>query len=139
MPFVRFRTACYIVGGLQLLIGLGILAQGAANAMAPYGVPEATRALPHYRDAIAWVYVHTCVLGALMVVVGRYAEAPALKRAFARAVFGALLVYCALDFRSSEPVGIGLYEGPQSIVPALICVVMLALFAGPAFRGDPET
>jgi len=133
-----YRTACLVTGGLYLIIGLGILGQGAANAMAQYGVPESTRALPHYADAIKWVYVHAAVLGAIVLVVGWWGREPALQRAFARVLLAAQTVYLALDLRSADwALGTGLYEGRQSLGPAMVGAVVWLLFVGPALRRAP--
>lgn len=134
----RFRTACLIVAGLYGLVGAGILLQGAAAAMEPYGVPAETLASPHYVDAINWVYLHTLVLAVVTGVVGWLAREPALKLWFARVMLGANLVYGALDFgHSDSPLGNALYKGDGSVVPGLMVVVILLLFLGPAIRREP--
>jgi len=129
-----FRATCLGVCGLYVLIGGSILARGARASMEPFGVPESTLASPHYGDAIFWVYLHMVVIGLVVGVVGLTAEGDRLKRWFSRLLFSAHVIYTALDVRSSDSVlGNGLYRGPGSIFPAIICLVVTISFAHLAF------
>lgn len=125
-----FRPGCVLIGGIYLLIGASIVARGAAESMAPYGVPQATLDAPHYADAILWVYVHMMVLGALMVFMGWRVREVGLQRGFVRLMLGAHLVYLYLDLRTSDSlVGNGLYQGAASLGPAIIAGLCTAVFA----------
>ncbi len=124
-----FRGTCFIVGGLYVVLGAAIVAQGAAVAMAPYGVPAETLASPHYADAIHWVYSHTVVLGLIIALVGALAESERLKLWFSRLILGMQLYYLYLDtVHSDTALGNGLYEGPQSIGPSIIGFFVTLLF-----------
>lgn len=138
-----FRNTCLVIGGLYVLLGASVLVRGGAAAMAEYAVPAATLASPHYADAITWVYVHMVVLGVLTGVVGLYAEGARLRRAFARVLLGAHACYVFLDVRTADTaLGNGLYQGPTSIVPAVIGLCMLLLLVHPSLcrqaAGDAE-
>ena len=122
-----FRGTCFIVAGLYVVLGAAIVAQGAALAMAPYGVPAQT--LASYADAIHWLYSHTIVLGLIIGLVGALAESERLKLWFSRLILAAQLYFLYLDVRHSDTaLGNGLYEGPQSIVPAIIGLFVTLLF-----------
>lgn len=132
-----FRTTCLVLGATYVLLGASILVRGGAAAMAEYGVPAATLASPHYADAIWWVYVHTIVLGLVTGVVGLYAEGERLRRVFARVLLGAQASYLWLDVRSSDSaLGNALYQGPASIVPAVLGLGMLLLLVHPSLCRD---
>ncbi len=129
-PIRGFRAACTTIGTVYILIGGSIVARGAALSMAPYGVPQTTLDAPHYGDAILWVYVHTMVLGALLIFMGWRATERSVQRAFARFMLGAQLVYLFLDLRTSDSaVGNGLYQGPESLGPAVIGAMVTVVFA----------
>jgi len=97
--------------------------------MAEFSVPEAILEARHYRDAILWVYSHMIVLGLMIGVIGRFAESPKLKLWTARLFLLAQVYYTYLDVRTSDSaLGDGLYQGPSSIIPALIGGVITILF-----------
>lgn len=128
-----FRTACLLTSAIYVLLGASVLARGGAAAMAEHAVPPATLASPHYADAIWWVYVHMIVIGLVTGVVGWYAEGARLRRAFARMMLVAHAYYLFLDVRSSDTaLGNGLYQGPASIIPAVIVLFVLLLFVHPS-------
>jgi len=132
-----FRTSCLVVAVLYVLLGASVLVRGGAASMAEFGVPAATLASPHYADAILWVYLHMIVLGLVIGVVGRYGQGAALQRGFSRLMLAAHVVYLFLDVRGSDTVlGTGLYQGPTSIVPALIGACVLLLFAHLSFCAE---
>lgn len=125
-----FRTSCLGVCVLYVLLGGSVLARGGAASMAEFGVPATTLASPHYGDAIAWVYLHMMVLGLVIGVVGWFGQGVALQRWFSRLMLAAHVVYVFLDVRGSDTaLGTGLYQGPTSIVPAVIGGCVLLLFA----------
>lgn len=124
----RFRATCLTVCVLNVLIGGSILLRGMAS-MEPFGVPEATLASPHYADAIFWVYSHMVVIGVITGVVGWYAKTAPLQRAFARVMLAAHAYYTFLDVRASDSaLGTGLYQGPESVMPAVIAGLMTLMF-----------
>lgn len=115
---------------LYTLLAGGLLARGIRPSMAEFAVPEVVLDSPHYHDAILWVYSHMIVIGLIVGVVGLRAESVRLQRPLARLLFAAHVYYTYLDFRSSDSaLGNGLYQGPGSIVPALIGLVVTVLFA----------
>jgi hypothetical protein len=128
-----FRSACLITGVTYVLLGASVLARGGAASLAEFGVPAVTLTSPHYADAIWWVYVHMIVLGLVLGVVGRFAEGERFQRWFARLMLAAHAYYLFMDVRTSDTaLGNGLYQGPMSIVPALIGLCVLLLFVHPS-------
>jgi hypothetical protein len=126
----RFKTSCVVVGILYVLLGASVLVRGGAASLAEFGVPADTLASPHYADAIWWVYTHMIVIGLMTGVVGWFAQGVQLKRSFARLMFVAHIYYVILDVRASDSLlGSGLYEGPASIVPAIIGALVMLVFA----------
>jgi hypothetical protein len=132
-PLPSFRSTCLVVGVLYVLLGGSVLARGGVASMAEYEVPAATLASPHYADAIEWVYVHMLVIGLMIGVVGLFAREARLQRWFARLMLVAHAYYLFLDVRTSDTaLGTGLYQGPASIVPAVIVLCVLLLFVHPS-------
>jgi hypothetical protein len=126
----RFKTSCVVVGILYVMLGASVLVRGGAASLAEFGVPADTLASAHYADAIWWVYTHMIVIGLMTGVVGWFAQGVQLKRWFARLMFLAHVYYVILDVRASDsPLGSGLYEGPVSMVPAVIAALVLLVFA----------
>ncbi len=114
---------------LYVILTGGRFAKGLRESMAEFEVPTATVDSPHYYDAIMWVYTHMIVLGVVIGVVGRYAESQRLKKWLSRLLFVTHVYYAWLDFRSSDTfLGNGLYQGPGSVFPALVCVFVAVLF-----------
>ena len=75
------------------------------------------------------MYTHQLVLGMLLGVLGWFAREPRLQLHVSRFLCGAHVVYGMLDIRASDSwLGNGLYRGPASIVPGLICVAVAILF-----------
>jgi hypothetical protein len=129
-----FKASCVTIAVLYVLLGGSIVLRGTRASMAAYGVPEATLASPHYDDAIFWVYTHMIVIGLLTGVVGVFGEGERLKKWAARLLFAAHVFYTYLDFRSSDSIlGNGLYRGPASLVPPIICLVVTLVFAHLSF------
>ena len=132
-----FRPVCLVAGVAYVLLGGSILVRGGAASLAEFGVPAATLASPHYADAIWWVYVHMIVIGLIMLVVGAFGEGARLRRGFSRLMLAAHAYYLFLDVRSSDTaLGNGLYQGPASIAPAIIVLVVLLLFVHPSLCRD---
>ena len=135
-----FRSACLVIGALDVLLGASILVRGGAASMAEYGVPATTIASPHYADAIWWVYVHMIVLGLVIGVVGLFAEGTRLRLWFARVLLAAHAYYLYLDTRASDSaLGNGLYQGPASVAPAVIVLCMLLLLVHPSLCAEPTS
>jgi hypothetical protein len=129
MSLPGFRASCLTLAVLYVLLAGSILARGPMVAMAEYAVPAATRASPHYADAMRWVFLHMTVIGLILGVVGWYAEGVRLQRAFARLMLLALLVYTTLDVRTADwPLGSALYKGPGSLGPVLVDALALVLW-----------
>ena len=139
-PLPGFRRVCLVISVAYVLLGASVLVRGGAASMAEFGVPAATIASPHYADAIWWVYVHMIILGLVIGVVGRFAESPRLRLWFARVLLAAHAYYLYLDTRTSDSaLGNGLYQGPASVVPAVIVLGMLLLLVHPSLCADPTT
>jgi hypothetical protein len=132
-PLPGFRKTCLVTGVLYVLLGGSVLARGGAASLAQFEVPAATLESPHFADAILWVYVHMIVIGLITVVVGLFGTEARLRRWFARLMVGAHALYLFLDLRTSDSaLGNGLYQGPASIVPAIIGLCVLLLFVHPS-------
>lgn len=129
MQLPGFRASCLTLGGLYVFLAGGMLLRGPAVAMAAYEVPATTLALPHYGDAIFWVFLHMTMLGLILAVVGWFAEGVRFQRAFVRLWLPAQLVYLFLDVRSADwALGEALYKGPQSLGPVLVGVLAVVLW-----------
>jgi hypothetical protein len=132
---MSFRTSCLVVCVLYALLAGSILVRGAEASMAPFGVPSAVLASAHYQDAIFWVYSHQLVLGLLIGALGFVVVDPRAQLVLSRVLFAAHVYYAFLDFRSSDsPLGNALYQGPASLAPAIVCVVVGVLFAWHSIR-----
>jgi hypothetical protein len=128
-----FRRVCLVCGVLYVLLGGSVLVRGGAASLADFGLPAATLASPHFADAIWWVYVHMIVIGLVMIVVGRHGQGAPLQRGFSRLMVAAHAFYLFLDVRTSDTaLGNGLYQGPTSIVPAIIGLGVLLAFVHPS-------
>lgn len=129
-----FRATCLGIGATFTLIAAGQLAQGIPASMAGFGVPAVVLASPHYQDAMVWVFTHMLVLGLIIAVVGHFAESARTRQAFARLMIPAIAVFMVMDIHTSDsPLGNGLYAGARSLVPPVIDLVVLLLFAHLAF------
>lgn len=129
-PKQFYRFGCLFVAVLYVLTAGSILGRGVETSMTPFGVPGDVLVLPHYVDAITWVYVHMFVLGIVIGTVGWFAESLRFQRAFSVVMLVVHLMYLYLDLRTSDTfLGNGLYQGPESMLPALIVLVVLAVFA----------
>ena len=106
---------------------------GGAASLAQFEIPTATLESPHFADAILWVYVHMIVIGLITIVVGLFGTEARLRQWFARLMVGAHALYLFMDLRTSDSaLGNGLYQGPASIVPAIIGLCVLLLFVHPS-------
>ena len=129
-PLPGFRATCLTVGGLHVALAGMLLLRGVRPSMAQFAVPDAILDSPHYNDAIFWVYSHQIVIGLILGVLGLRAEDGRLKLWMARLLFAAHAYYAYLDLRASDsPLGTGLYQGPASLIPAAVGLVMMLLFA----------
>jgi hypothetical protein len=133
----RFRPTCLGVGATFMFLAASQLVRGIPAAMHGFGIPELVLASPHYRDAMFWVFTHMFVLGAIIAVVGHFAESARTRRAFARLLLAAVSFYTVLDLRTADwALGSGLYQGARSLVPPVIDVIVLLLFAHLSFCKD---
>lgn len=132
-----FRATCLAVCVIYVLAGGSILARGVVASLEAFAVPREILISPHYGDAIWWVYSHTIVLGLVTGVVGQWGMSAGLRRWFPRLMLVAQSYYLFLDVRASDsPLGTGLYQGPLSLVPAMMGVVVLLAFAHLCVCGD---
>lgn len=124
-----FRPTCLGIGATFMLLAAGELAQGVPRSLAGFGVPEAVLASAHYQDAMVWVFTHMLALGAIIAVMGQFAEGARTQRAFARVLTAVIALFTVFDVRTSDSaLGNRLYAGPRSLVPPVIDVVVLLLF-----------
>jgi hypothetical protein len=132
-----FKVTCVVICVLYVLLGGSVLARGGAASLEEFGIPEATLVSPHYADAIWWVYTHMIVLGLMIGVVGLFGKGVQLQRWFARLMLAAHVYYVFLDVRTSDSLlGTGLYQGPTSIVPAVIAFGVMLSFAHLSVCGE---
>lgn len=129
MVLPGFRATCLTLSALYVFLAGSMLARGPGVAMAAYQVPAATLASPHYVDAMGWVFLHMTVLGAMLGVVGWYADDVKLQRPFARLWLVAICVYTALDVRTADwALGNALYRGPGSLGPVAVDALAVLLW-----------
>lgn len=130
-----YEVACTVVGALYVVLGGSMVVRGAKSAMQPFGVPDLVLSSPHFADLFHWVFVHMTVLGVSIVLLGRYVVQGRSQRIVARVLCVATIHYAYLDFRTSDSLlGNGLYHGPASLVPPVIDVVVVLVFAVLGFR-----
>ncbi len=124
-----FRASCLGLAATYILLAGSILARGPMVAMADYRVPAATLASPHYADAMTWVFLHMTMLGAILGVVGWYADDIRFQRPFVRLWLVAQGIYLFLDVRAADwPLGTALYKGRGSLGPAVVGAVAVVLW-----------
>lgn len=129
-----FRTTCLGIGAVFVLLAISQLVRGVPASLSGFGVPDAVLSSPHYQDAMVWVFTHMLVLGLVIAGVGHFADSARIRRVFACLMVMAIAIFTVLDFRSSDsPLGNGLYAGARSLVPPVIDLVVLLLFAHLAF------
>ena len=129
-----FRATCLGVGGTFVLLAASELAQGVPASMAGFGVPDVVLTSAHYKDAMTWVFTHMLVLGLIIGVVGYYADGARIRRAFARITLACVAIFTVLDIHTSDsPLGNGLYAGARSLVPPVIDLIVILLFAHLSF------
>jgi len=125
-----FRRACTIVGVLYLALGGSMLIRGPRQVMHPFGVPELVLSSPHFMDFFHWVFVHAIVLGVLIGLIGRFVVDGASQRFVSRVLCVVELHYLYLDLRTSDsPLGNGLYRGSASLIPPMIDLAVVLVFA----------
>ncbi len=124
-----FKTTTIVVGLVMSLLALSLFAKGLLPAMAEYGVPPELINSPHYIDAITWVYIHMVTIGLLLITFGYAVTEPQKQKLVSILVSIVLAFYTYLDFiHSDSAVGNALYKGNQSVIPAIISLVMTLAF-----------
>lgn len=116
------------VGALYVVLAGMTIAQGPRAVLQPFAVPEQVLASPHFADFFHFLFVHMCVLGVLIALLGRYVEDARNQRLVARILCLVELHYLYLDVRTSVW-GNGLYAHPKSLVPVFIDALVLLCFA----------
>ena len=130
-----FRLTFMLIGGLYIFLSASILARGVAASLEPFGVPAADLNSPYYENAIWWVYTHMLIIGAVMLVIGRFASNADFKMWIARLFLGAHIYYTYLDFEAADWAwGSALYKGPASLMPAYIALAATLMLAHVSFR-----
>jgi hypothetical protein len=125
-----YRLLCTVVAVLSVLLGASMKLRGAHDAMGPFGVPRAVLDAPHFDDFFQFLFLHMMVIGLLIGVLGWAVQGARRQRAVARVLCGIYLLYAYMDFRTSDsPLGNGLYQGRDSLVPPLMGVTLALLFA----------
>ena len=97
-----FRLTFMLIGGLYIFLSASILARGVAASLEPFGVPAADLNSPYYENAIWWVYTHMLIIGAVMLVIGRFASNADFKMWIARIFLVAHIYYTYLDFEAAD-------------------------------------
>jgi hypothetical protein len=129
-----FKATFVGVGAVFVLLAGSELGRGVAASMDGFGIPDTTLASPHYLDAMSWVFVHMLVLGVIVGALGWFVEEARARTALARVMTLSMLVFTTLDLRTSDSaLGNHLYAGARTLVPPVIDVVVLLLFAHLAF------
>lgn len=124
-----FSKCCLVICVVYVLLGGSMLVQSLEVSMAPFQVPLSTLRSPHYIDAMHWVYSHMLVLGLMIGWVGWAGTTRRLTLGFARLMLVVHIYYTWLDFRASDSmVGVALYKGPASVIPAFISLVITFVF-----------
>lgn len=125
-----FRAACLGIGATFTVIAASELAQGIPASLAGFGVPEVVLRSAHYQDAMSWVFTHMLFLGLIIAGIGHFADSVRTRQAFSRIMAPVIAVFLIMDIRTSDsPLGNGLYAGGRSLVPPVIDLVVLLLFA----------
>jgi hypothetical protein len=123
-----FKASCTAVGALYVVLAGMTIAQGPRAVLQPFGLPEQVLASAHFADFFHFLFVHMCVLGLLIALLGRYVEDARSQRLIARVLCLVELHYLYLDLRTSVW-GNGLYAHPKSLVPVFIDALVLLCFA----------
>lgn len=125
-----FRTTMVVVGGLQILLSLQIIAGGVTPMLSGVGIPSEVLASPYYYDAMLFLFYHQFVVGAILVTLGAFAHGltMGLRIWIVRLLSLLYCGYAYLDLRASSfPFGTHLYTGPQSFLPPILSVVFALL------------
>jgi hypothetical protein len=129
-PIRGFKTICSIIGATYVLLAGSMLARGARGSMEPFKVPEAVLSSAHFADFFHFLFVHMITLGVMVGLLGWFVENGRHQRFAARVLCAINVHYAYLDFRTSDsPLGNGLYQGPASVIPALVDVAVVLAFA----------
>jgi hypothetical protein len=130
-----FRGACTAVAVVYVLLGASMKLQGATGAMSQFRVPPEVLAAPHFIDFFQFTFLHQMVIGLLIGLMGWTVTEGKAQRRVAQALWAVQLVYVYVDLRTSDsPFGNGLYQGPGSLVPPVMGLVVAALFGVLALR-----
>lgn len=130
-----FRATCTVVGLVYVFLGAMMKLRGAAEAMAPFGVPPEVLAAPHFVDFYQFTFLHQMVIGVLYGLLGWTVTEGLAQQRVARVLCGLQLVYAYFDFRTSDsPLGNGLYQGAGSLVPPLMGLTIALAFGVLAAR-----
>ena len=124
-----YRRTLTAVGATFVLLGGSMLVRGSRAAMTPFGVPEQTLASPHFADFFHFLFVHMAVLGIILVLLGRLVLEGRSQRLVARVLLVLQVHYTWLDVRTSDsPLGNHLYQGPGSLGPVVVDVLVLLAY-----------
>ena len=124
-----FKTSCFMVGSLDILLAGSMFAKGVMKGMAEFKVPENLLASPYYSDAMSWVFLHMFMIGVLLIMIGILAENPVKQVWVARVLVLMHVVYAYLDIRSSDNYfGNALYQGSSSVIPVFVDLFYILLF-----------
>jgi hypothetical protein len=124
-----FKATCLTVCILYIILTGGLFAQGLMHAMGSYQVPQATLDSPHYYNAIFWVYSEMLVMGLMIGAIGLLVKEAKAQIWLSRLLCATQAFFTWLDASASDSaLGNGLYKGPASLMPAVICLVVTLLF-----------
>ncbi len=124
-----FQWTFRAIGATEIFLSGMSLAEGPTKMMSQFGIPESVIQSPHYADAMFWVLLHMGFIGTITFSIGMLVRDENAQRWFARIYLLFHLNYAFLDIRASDnPLGTGLYQGPASVVPAVLgCIFCCAL------------
>jgi hypothetical protein len=129
-PLRGFRAVCTAVAVLYVFLGASMKLRGPRGALAQFGVPPEVLDARHFADFFQFLFLHMMVIGLLVGLLGWAVTEPARQRTVARLLCGLEIVYAWFDFRTSDSMlGNGLYQGPASLVPPVLDLLVAAAFA----------
>jgi hypothetical protein len=125
-----YRIIFSVIGGAYILLSCSMLVRGMRTAMQSFGLPESTLASPHFADFFHFFYSLMLMLGLLIVALGRFVLVGVHQRSSARLLLAINVYVTYLDVRVSDsPLGNGLYQGKNTIVPAILDLAFGLCFA----------
>lgn len=120
-----FKKHLRIIGSVLSLLSISLFIKGILHVMSEYGVPSNVLQNAYYIDAITWVYTHMLVVGILILCIGYGIKEIKIQKWVSLTLFIIITLYCIMDFAHSDSVlGNSLYKGPQSIIPAIISLII---------------